>query len=1097
MSIQAIDTSSIHSLTSGQVVIDLQTAVKELVENALDAGATSIDVKFKEHGYDSIEVQDNGKGIDQEDWPGIALKHHTSKLTSFADLASVSTLGFRGEALSSLCGTATVSLVTSTASSAPIGTSLTFKQNGECIVGGKVARAKGTTIKVENLFNSLPVRRKELQKNAKREFGKALELLQAYALVSTGVRFEVKNTTKSKTMTHLQSPASPSLRSNFSSIFAPKSLQAMMDLELSLKVAADKNVLRWTEGPASTTEVKVRGLISKPSAGNGRTSGNRQFYFINGRPFHPTKIAKAINEVYKSFVPGSFPTVVADFQLATDAYDVNVSPDKRTIFLHSEGNLIAALKTALEEFYQPSQSTFEMTNIGSKTQSSSKAVAKVKEKEASSESGETLQDQEEEEAERPRKRKKMNDAEETGESEGEGSSDERVPANTTPATNGNIDASMDMEIDAGMFASTQDHTFPFDFGGAANFDDPEQSFELPIPPSPIRRAAELARSSIASSPPRARNGSTSGSTSPLRSPIQPNLEVNPVASTSRTSQEPFSPFSKSQNDKPLFRSSPSPTPAPAERHSPPPRARSPSRSPTPPSHRSPAAVKLRQPQLSFASAASDKTVEKKKDRKGKGKEKAKAMKDLLDSFIRPGGSVASQQDPRIVNASEEEDEDDEEIGSPQHNGGGEDEAELNGSEDGSIENGLKEETSEKHKSVDVKGREKEEKTIQPEEEEEDDELEIVEESFQTAGPSQTNLDDEEEDELEIISASCACVHGSPLDKQQEEDPQKDSNEAEPEQPQQVEAPFGGAPAEIAGIFIAADTTLESDFSSIESVWSSKSSTEVALSRHCEGSPALSATEDHDELVGAGLEQTDVAAEATLSRVVSKDDFEAMEVIGQFNLGFIIARRRVNPTGTGQSTSQDLHDDLFIIDQHASDEKYNFEKLQAETVIQSQRLLAPRVLNLPSHDEITAIEHLDLLRLNGYDVVVDEDADVGERVKLLAQPVSNKTVFDIADFEELLDLIGSRAGNEIVRPSKTRKMFASRACRKSVMIGKALNSNQMTSIIRHMGGMDQPWACPHGRPTMRWLAGLGKVSDPDSRSNLGSILEAYDREVAAA
>jgi len=125
-----------------------------------------------------------------------ALKHHTSKLASFADLAQVSTLGFRGEALSSLCGTANLSLVTSTVTTAPAGTSLTFARNGDCIVGGKVARSKGTTIKVEKLFESLPVRRKELIKNAKREFAKALELLQAYALISTGVRFEVKNTTR-------------------------------------------------------------------------------------------------------------------------------------------------------------------------------------------------------------------------------------------------------------------------------------------------------------------------------------------------------------------------------------------------------------------------------------------------------------------------------------------------------------------------------------------------------------------------------------------------------------------------------------------------------------------------------------------------------------------------------------------------------------------------------------------------------------------------------------------------------------------------------------------------------------------------------------
>lgn len=124
------------------------------------------------------------------------MKHHTSKLSSFSDLASVSTLGFRGEALSSLCGVATLSMVTATAATAPMGTTLAFSHAGECLAAGKVARMKGTTVKVDRLFDTLPVRRKELVKNAKREFGKALDLLQAYAVINSGVRIEVKNVTK-------------------------------------------------------------------------------------------------------------------------------------------------------------------------------------------------------------------------------------------------------------------------------------------------------------------------------------------------------------------------------------------------------------------------------------------------------------------------------------------------------------------------------------------------------------------------------------------------------------------------------------------------------------------------------------------------------------------------------------------------------------------------------------------------------------------------------------------------------------------------------------------------------------------------------------
>lgn len=125
-----------------------------------------------------------------------ALKHHTSKLTTFSDLAQVSTLGFRGEALSSLCGTAELSLVTATALTTPAASSLTFETSGKCVVGGKAARSRGTTVTVKELFKHLPVRRKELIKNGKREFGKALELIQSYALLKTGCRIEVKNSVK-------------------------------------------------------------------------------------------------------------------------------------------------------------------------------------------------------------------------------------------------------------------------------------------------------------------------------------------------------------------------------------------------------------------------------------------------------------------------------------------------------------------------------------------------------------------------------------------------------------------------------------------------------------------------------------------------------------------------------------------------------------------------------------------------------------------------------------------------------------------------------------------------------------------------------------
>lgn len=101
--IKSIDTESIHRICSSQVIVDLGSALKELVENSLDAGATSIEIKLRNMGADLIEVSDNAKGIDPVDYDSIAQKHHTSKLRDFEDLEGISSFGFRGEALNALC----------------------------------------------------------------------------------------------------------------------------------------------------------------------------------------------------------------------------------------------------------------------------------------------------------------------------------------------------------------------------------------------------------------------------------------------------------------------------------------------------------------------------------------------------------------------------------------------------------------------------------------------------------------------------------------------------------------------------------------------------------------------------------------------------------------------------------------------------------------------------------------------------------------------------------------------------------------------------------------------------------------------------------
>eukprot|EP00981_Chlorochromonas_danica_P001200 scaffold262_cov164-Ochromonas_danica.AAC.24 len=171
MMIKSIDEKTIHQLCSSQVVIDLATSVKELVENALDANATIIEIRLRNYGADSIEVHDNGNGIQPTDFEHLAVKHTTSKLKTFEDLqnGNVLSFGFRGEALNALCelsGKFTVITrhchhQTSQTSPSLVGSRLEFDHLGHLIKQSPIARERGTTVIVDNLFQALPVRRAE------------------------------------------------------------------------------------------------------------------------------------------------------------------------------------------------------------------------------------------------------------------------------------------------------------------------------------------------------------------------------------------------------------------------------------------------------------------------------------------------------------------------------------------------------------------------------------------------------------------------------------------------------------------------------------------------------------------------------------------------------------------------------------------------------------------------------------------------------------------------------------------------------------------------------------------------------------------------
>lgn len=1004
-SIKAIDALTAHRITSGQVVIDLQTAVKELVENSLDAGATNIEVRFKDHGLDSIEVIDNGTGIASSDYDVVALKHHTSKLSSFEDLNSVTTFGFRGEALASLCAlSGSVAITTATASTAPVGTVLELDRLGRVTNrSGKVARQKGTTVTVSGIFKPLPVRRKEFERNAKREFGKALNLLNAYALVpctheNGGVRLVVSNQLNGRKSIQLRTDGSSSLTSSISALWGPKTLENLMELELTFDVETEKSALRRMNAgstEATTTQVVVRGMVSKFSLNCGRSASDRQFFFINGRPCNPTKVQKAFNETYRTFNATQVPFIVANFTLPNGSHDINVSPDKRTIFIHSEDNLVQALKTALEERFAPERSTYSVKPT--QTQATPRAKASA----PRGPPGEPCAT----ECSTP-----TASAVPTGSQPLflDDSDDEVEVVHSSSLSNVDIDmGEPQLLIESNASESSA-------FQTTVRMLEPKAT----LPPNSLPRGtcdeAPMAVDQFdnTSQVDVAELTGDEGPTSPTAMQICDDGTGSPAQEDGRTSSTRH-PSPAKDSDWPsipsLTPTAVAPQPSPAISCTPFNKA---SRAPKKDSTQlvldtSGAAWNLRRAANADGLAPDVPRKRPKLSHHGSPPESITAaqhsklgFRSKMASYALPGSQVA-------------------------RGGQGSD-------------------SSENEQDADDGCAEVEEGTVS-----------ISQETSRRGTRGANSLEPGPAD----------ATPGTPLDTA--EQPPSGSSAAP--------SPPIRRPAEVVKSFGVDTVKLRFDLRATSSAWQRLRNTSER-DNATRGMP-LSA---RSLARTAGVDSAEAAdAEEALSRVITKVDFSSMEVVGQFNLGFIIVRRRSSGSDHAVPNTQACPmDDLFIVDQHAADEKYNFETLQQTTKIDSQALISPRPLELTASDELLALENIEILRQNGFEIDTggnpEDQFECRQRLRLVAQPVSKTTVFDMKDLEELLHLLRDQPQGQMVRCSKARAMFASRACRKSVMVGMPLKLQQMVAIVRHMGTMDQPWNCPHGRPTMRHLSDISRL-----------------------
>jgi len=284
------------------------------------------------------------------------LKHHTSKLRDFTDLTEVNTFGFRGEALSSLCALSQLNIITRHSSSEH-GFKLEFDQNGVLINKEPCAREKGTTVHVKNIFKNLPVRAKEFQKNLKKEYARTIQVLYGYCLVSTNIKLTCSNLITGKSPNIIMTTRNTdNVLDNVNSVFGKKSLDGIIKLELQ---PPDEITLQeFNLSNDITIDFDWECFVSTCNHAMGRSSPDRQFFYVNGRPCDLTKINRLINNVYHKYNNKQYPFIFLNIKLNQECADINVTPDKRTIFFTQERLILATLKFSLTLKWDKLQGNF-------------------------------------------------------------------------------------------------------------------------------------------------------------------------------------------------------------------------------------------------------------------------------------------------------------------------------------------------------------------------------------------------------------------------------------------------------------------------------------------------------------------------------------------------------------------------------------------------------------------------------------------------------------------------------------------------------------------------------------------------------------------
>jgi DNA mismatch repair protein MutL len=297
--IQQLPDQLISQIAAGEVVERPAAVVKELLENALDAGATQVTIRLEEGGVKRIAITDNGRGIPPEELPLALARHATSKIASLTDLENVSTLGFRGEALASIASVAAVS-ITSRTPDAPHAWEIVGSHQGTV---SPSSGAFGTTIDVQDLYFNTPARRKFL-KSEQTEYGHCAEVVRRIALARPDVAFSLTHNGRTIDHWNVSEPAKRSAQ-----ILGNDFAEARLQLDEAA-------------GP-----LRLHGYVGLPTASKARADG--QFFYVNGRFVRDKLLVHAVKAAYEDVLHGDrFPSYVLALELDPAMVDVNVHPSK-------------------------------------------------------------------------------------------------------------------------------------------------------------------------------------------------------------------------------------------------------------------------------------------------------------------------------------------------------------------------------------------------------------------------------------------------------------------------------------------------------------------------------------------------------------------------------------------------------------------------------------------------------------------------------------------------------------------------------------------------------------------------------------------------